>query len=92
MRTSRLLLGLALLVAAHPADAQKKCAPVELLYDDKEELSEKRADNDKDCRIDEIVKYQGGKPARAEKDTNGDGRMDTWITYDAAGQPYGTAA
>ena len=25
--------------------------------------------------------YQGGKLARAEEDTNGDGKTDTWETY-----------
>jgi hypothetical protein len=72
---------------AAPAHAQKKCPRVELLYDDAEELAEKRTDANGDCRPEEIVKYRAGKPHTAETDSDGDGRFDTFVTYDASGQP-----
>ena len=71
---------------APPAQAQLP-APVVLQYDDQEQLAEKRTDTNGDGRHDEVVFYEDGKPERAESDTNYDGRVDLWITYDADGKP-----
>ena len=79
--------GVALLVPALlPGSAhaqQKTCPPIELLYDANEELSEKRSDRNRDCQLDEVIRYESGQPVRAESDSDGDGTFDTWIDYEA---------
>src|SRR5262245_31244102 len=83
-----LALGLLLaLCVAASASAQGTCPAVELKYDDSEQISEKRTDTNKDCKADQTVFYEDGKPARAEQDTNFDGRVDLWIVYGPDGKP-----
>ncbi len=82
------LLGALLAAISSPlAEARAACAPIELLYDENEQIHEKRVDHDRDCRYDEIVHYASGAPERAEKDTDLDGAMDIWIFYGPDGEP-----
>ncbi|MEN8161715.1 MAG: hypothetical protein ABFS41_16720, partial [Myxococcota bacterium] len=61
-----LALGLAALaacvLAAPRAHAQGKPPPVVLLFDDEENVKEKRSDTNRDGRYDEYVYYEKGKP------------------------------
>src|SRR5687767_7711150 len=62
------------------------CPPVELRYDESEQLVERRADTNKDCRQDEFVFYENGIAARAERDTDFDGRVDAFLYYEEDGK------
>ena len=68
----RLLLAPALLLAlaAPTSNVRAACPPIELLYDENENLSEKHTDVNRDCTFDEFVYYVDGKPERGEKDTD----------------------
>ncbi|MBW2493300.1 MAG: hypothetical protein JRE43_01000, partial [Deltaproteobacteria bacterium] len=44
-------------IAMPLAGARAACAPIELLYDENENIHEKRVDHNKDCTYDEIVYY-----------------------------------
>jgi len=81
------LFALLAIVAAPLAGARAACAPIELLYDENENIHEKRVDHNKDCTYDEIVYYASGTPERAEKDTDLDGAFDIWIYYGRDGNP-----
>ena len=81
------LFALLAIVAAPLAGARAACAPVELLYDENENIHEKRVDHNKDCTYDEIVYYASGTPERAEKDTDLNGAFDIWIYYGRDGNP-----
>ena len=74
----------ALLFLARPALAEASCPPIELTYDEHEQISQKKADTNQDCRHDEIVHYDAGRAARAERDTDFDGRMDVWLYFEVA--------
>jgi hypothetical protein len=82
---NRDLLARALLVAlplAVAAPAAASCPPVELVYDANEQIAEKKADTNKDCRHDQHVFYVDGVAQRAERDTDFDGRLDVWVFYE----------
>jgi hypothetical protein len=72
---------------AEQAHAQGKPPPVVLLFDENENVKEKRSDTNGDGRYDEYVYYEGGKPARAEQDSDHDGRLDTKLVFGADGKP-----
>jgi len=82
-----LLFAALLLTHAGAAAAQSKCPPIELLYDENEQLSERRRDSNADCRTDEFVYYESGKPVRAEQDGNHDGLIDSWTRFGPDGEP-----
>ena len=85
-RLSALAAAVLTALAAAPAFAQAACPPVELRYDENEQLQERRADTNKDCRQDEFVYYNGGIAERAERDTNFDGRVDVFLFYEEDGK------
>ncbi len=68
-------LALLAAVAVPLAGAHAACFPIELLYDENEDVHEKHVDHNKDCKFDEFVYYAGGKPERAEKDTDLNGAI-----------------
>ena len=74
--------------ARRGADAagQGSCPPVELIYDENEQIAESRKDTNEDCRLDEIVYYIDGVAERAERDTDFDGRVDVWIFFEEDGK------
>ena len=74
------------LLALAPVGAEAACPPVELFYDDAEQLAEKRTDTNRDCKPNEVVHYENGRPVRAELDRSGDGAFDTWLVYEADGK------
>ncbi|MDH5567100.1 MAG: hypothetical protein OEY15_10580, partial [Myxococcales bacterium] len=75
-----------LLALADAAFARSSCPPVELLYDDNEQIAERRTDTNQDCRHDEFVHYSAGVAERAERDTDHDGRIDVWLFFEADGK------
>ena len=82
----RIYLALLLLLAPlAAASAKAGCPPIELLYDEYEQIAEKRSDTNHDCRHDEIVHYVDGVAERAERDTDHDGRSDVWQYFDEDG-------
>ena len=87
MRARAILLALLLAPLAGPAPARTNCPAIELLYDEFEQLSEKRTDTNEDCRPDEFVYYREGKAERAERDQDFDGRIDVWLYFGPDGQP-----
>ncbi len=80
-------LALLAAVAAPLAGAHAACPPIELLYDENEDIHEKHVDHNRDCKFDEFVYYPSGKPERAEKDTDLNGVIDVWIFYERTGDP-----
>jgi len=50
-------------------------------YNDKGVIISVEADTDSDGAIDEWLYYEDGKLTKAAKDTTGDGKQNTWITY-----------
>lgn len=50
-------------------------------YDSKGQVSRVEVDANADGVMEEVVIYEGGKPARSERDTNGDGKPDVWLDY-----------
>ena len=58
-----------------------------LLFDEEEQLKEKRADTNGDGRYDEFIYYEKGQPVRAEQDTNHDGKLDTKIRFGSDARP-----
>ncbi|MDP7573270.1 MAG: hypothetical protein QF391_16835, partial [Myxococcota bacterium] len=70
MRANALFTVFAFSFAAATAQAQQRCPAVELLYDELENLAEKRLDSNKDCKHDQFVYYVEGKPERAAIDSN----------------------
>ncbi|MGE4652612.1 MAG: hypothetical protein AAEJ53_17125, partial [Myxococcota bacterium] len=56
----RIHLALLLLAPLFATPAKAGCPPVELLYDEYEQIAEKRSDTNEDCRHDEIVYYVDG--------------------------------
>ncbi|MCH2411203.1 hypothetical protein MK292_10395, partial [Myxococcota bacterium] len=69
-------ISILLILVAVIAHAQRK--PTTLLYDENEELREKRSDTNSDGTFDEFVYYQSGSPSRAVRDTDHDGTADLW--------------
>ena len=51
------------------------------IYDKNGSIKGIESDVDKDGKIDEWLYYENGKLIKAAKDSNGDGKQDTWITY-----------
>ncbi len=45
------------------------------------------SDINNDKKADETVTFKNGVPDHGEKDTNFDGKIDTWTDYDASGYP-----
>jgi hypothetical protein len=74
------------LFAAGSAEAQRRCSPVELIYDENEQIAESHKDTNADCRFDEVVYYRNAVAERAERDTDHDGRVDAWIYFEADGK------
>ena len=54
---------------------------MELIYDENEQIAERKSDTNKDCRFDETVYYIDGVAERAERDTDFDGRTDVWTFF-----------
>jgi len=80
------LCALLAIVFAPLTGARAACTTaIELLFDENEDLHEKRVDNNNDCQFDEFVYYAGGEPERAEKDTDLNGAIDVWIFYERNG-------
>ena len=87
-RQKRALALVALLCAALSpglALAQQKNKIV-LEYDDQERLARRKTDTNGDGVFDETVFYENDVPKRAESDTDYDGKIDLWISYDVAGK------
>src|SRR5688572_18257781 len=63
------------LSAPDAASAQRRCSPVELIYDANEQIAESRKDTNADCRFDEVIFYADGVAERAERDSDHDGRF-----------------
>lgn len=80
------LLCPALIFASSARAEEYQCVPKVLLYDENEELSERRVDTNRDCSHDEFVFYLNGKPLRSQRDRDHDGRLDSWSQYDAEGR------
>ena len=74
MRANPALL-VAVAILAAPA-ARADCPAVELRYDENEAVAEKHSDTNKDCKHDEFVYFADGRPERAERDQDFDGRVD----------------
>ena len=51
------------------------------IYDATGQITRVEVDNNADGSIDEWIVYENGKPAKREKDTNGDKKPDVWIEY-----------
>jgi hypothetical protein len=84
---NRILLATAFLaLLTLPLAAAAGCPPVELVYDANEQIAEKKADTNKDCRHDQHVFYVDGVAQRAERDTDFDGRLDVWVFYEEDGK------
>ena len=80
-------LALALLLLALPfGPASAACPPIELLYDEYEQIAQKRSDTNSDCQHDEVVHYVDGIAQRAERDTDHDGGFDVWQYYEEDGR------
>ena len=50
-------------------------------YDSEGMITSVEADTDGNGEIDEWLYYESGKLIKAAKDTTGDGKQNTWITY-----------
>jgi antitoxin component YwqK of YwqJK toxin-antitoxin module len=79
-----LATGLCLALLAQTAGAG---APVVLEYDENEQVVLKKSDTDGDGVHDESIHYRDGVPTRSESDTDGDRKLDLWITFDPRGRP-----
>jgi hypothetical protein len=58
---------------------------VVLHYDERGQLVRRQDSSRLDGRLDTTVFYAEGKVARRESDTDGDGQVDVWASYDVAG-------
>lgn len=56
-----------------------------LHYDTKAQIVRRDESSRRDGRFDTSTFYADGKPQRRESDTDGDGSVDLWATYDAGG-------
>ena len=59
------VIGLGLGFTTPARASETECIPIVLLYDENEELSERRSDTNRDCSHDEFVFYEQGKPVRS---------------------------
>ncbi len=75
-------------IAASASTAETRCIPIVLLYDENEELAERRADTNRDCSHDELVFYERGHPVRSQRDRDHNGAFDSWTQYDNAGKVH----
>ncbi len=66
--------------------AGSRCPEVDLRFDERERIEERRIDKNGDCRFDEVVYYDDGRPRRAEIDSDFDGRVDTWVYFEPDGK------
>src|SRR5262249_2301887 len=74
------------LLGSGSVGAQQRCSPVELIYDENEQIAESHKDTNGDCKFDEVVFYKNGVAERAERDTDHDGRTDAWIYFEKDGK------
>ncbi len=94
-RASGLLI-FALLLASAPAFAAPKSVDRDLdgdgrkeskVFYEKNQIQKIQMDRNADKNPDAWVLFKDGNPLKGERDLNFDGRVDTWMDYDANGRP-----
>ena len=70
-----------------PSSLRRRLAPAVQPWSCVTAIAEKHSDTNKDCKHDEFVYYAEGRPQRAERDQDFDGRIDAWVYFGEDGKP-----